>query len=242
MPAKKVVSIIQSNYIPWKGYFDIIRHSDLFILYDEVQYTNNDWRNRNRIKTADGVQWLTIPVHYTAKFSQSIRETRIAQANWYAKHWKTLQMVYGRAPHFKAYKERVEALYMSMEGVELLSDVNEAFIRAICGWLGIKTEIRQSSAFTMQAGRVERLVSLCEQTGATHYLSGPAAQAYIEGVAFASHGIELLYMDYDGYPEYKQHYPPFDHKVSILDLLFHVGDDAPLYLKAMADDKRFTTP
>jgi len=238
----RVVSIIQSNYIPWKGYFDIINQSELFVLYDEVQYTNNDWRNRNRIKTAHGIQWLTIPVHYVAKFEQSIKDTKIAQPNWYAKHWKTLQMVHGRAPYFKHYKDRLEALYMSMEGVEYLSEINETFLRAICQWLGIHTEFKHSTDFAPTKGRVERLIHLCEQAGATHYLSGPSAMSYIEGVAFEPHHIQLCYMDYEGYAEYPQAYPPFEHKVTILDLLFNVGDDAPKYLKLDAYDNRLSTP
>jgi hypothetical protein len=227
----KRVAILQSNYIPWKGYFDIINSVDEFILFDDMQYTRRDWRNRNLIKTRDGTKWLTIPVEAKGRFHQTIEETRISDPAWASAHWKTLTHSYAKAPHFDEYAPALEPLYLD-SAEEYLSKVNHAFLLAICGFLGITTTISWSSEYEAAEGKTERLVSLCEQTGATTYLSGPAARGYIEPHLFEAAGIALEWVDYEGYPEYPQLYPPFDHHVSVLDLLFSAGGEAPAYMKS----------
>src|SRR5512141_1739419 len=123
----KKVAILQSNYIPWKGYFDMIATVDEFILYDDMQYTRRDWRNRNQIKTPQGVQWLTVPVKVKGKYSQTIRETMIDGAEWAEIHWKSLAQNYRRAPHFNGVAEVVKPLYLEKQ-YPFLSDLNYAFI------------------------------------------------------------------------------------------------------------------
>ena len=226
----KRVAILQSSYIPWKGYFDLIRQVDEFILYDDAQFTKRDWRNRNQIKTKDGPLWLTIPVHVKGKFTQTIKETEISDPGWADKHFKTIAAAYARAPHFREYRDMVEELYRGSPSL-LLSDVNRRFIEAFAAVLGIRTKLSSSMDYTLPEGRVERLVSLCQQAGATAYLSGPAARDYIDPKLFADAGIDLSYMDYTGYPEYPQLYPPFTHHVSVIDLIFSVGPAAPQYLE-----------
>src|SRR5438477_4365331 len=137
----KTVAIVQSNYIPWKGYFDLIRESDEFVLYDDVQYTRRDWRNRNKIKTADGVQWLTIPVDVKGKYLQLIRDTKVSDHTWADNHWTRIRHAYGKAPHFKDHEPLIAGLYTAAAALEFLSEINERFIRAICGVLGIHTTI-----------------------------------------------------------------------------------------------------
>lgn len=226
----RTVGILQSNYIPWKGYFDLIHMADEFILFDDAQYTRNDWRNRNRIKTAHGVKWLTIPALIRGRFGQKICETEISDARWGEKHWKSLCQNYSRAPHFARYRDVFEPLYL--ENLEvLLSKVNYAFIRAVCGILGIRTRFTWSTDYPLLEGKTERLVDLCRQVGANRYVSGPAAREYMEEERFREAGYELEYISYEGYPEYPQLFPPFEHTVSILDLLFNCGPDAPRYLK-----------
>lgn len=231
MPKK--VAIIQSNYIPWKGYFDIIHQVDEFILYDDMQYTRRDWRNRNKIKTPQGLQWLTIPVDVKGKYFQKINETRISEPDWGKQHWKSISMNYARAPFFKTFAPELEAFFHS-ETPELLSHVNHALITHICGLLGIKTNITWSSDYEVIDGKTERLVSLCKQSGATDYYSGPAARDYIVDELFAEAGIRLHWMDYSGYPEYPQLHGTFEHGVSILDLLFQTGPDATRYMKTFS--------
>lgn len=229
-PGARTAVILQSSYIPWKGYFDLIYAADDFILFDDVQYTRRDWRNRNRIRTANGTQWLTIPVAVKGRYHQSVRDTRISDPAWAKSHWQRLRQAYAQAPYFDRYRERFEALYLGMSESSL-SLVNRAFIEAICEVLGIKRRITWSMDYPLLEGRTERLVGLCRSTGATRYLSGPSARDYIDPVRFEEAGIQLAYFGYDGYPEYPQVHGGFEHAVSILDLIFNTGPDAVRYMK-----------
>jgi hypothetical protein len=225
----KRVAILQSNYIPWKGYFDIINSVDEFVLYDDMQYTKNDWRNRNRIKTPQGLQWLTIPVRQES-LAQKINETKTADQRWREKHWKALVMNYSRADYFKEYSTFFKELYLGCHE-EHLSRINWSFLTAIARVLGIETSFRSSSEFNLCDGKTERLVDLCQQLNATEYLSGPAAQGYLDVEAFAAANIKVTWIDYGGYPEYRQLYPPFEHGVSVLDLIFSEGPNARQYTR-----------
>lgn len=226
----KRVSILQSNYLPWKGYFDIINAVDEFIIYDDMQYTKNDWRNRNKIKTNQGVQWLTVPVRIDG-LSQTIRETRTAADIWRSKHAKTLSMAYSKSRCFRELWPQFEPLYAS-HGGDSLSDINFGFIRAINSFLGIGTKLTWSSDYELAGDRNERLANLCRQAGADEYVTGPSALDYMDPEVFRRAGIEVKVVDYSGYPEYMQLYPPFEHAVSILDLLFNEGADARKYMKS----------
>ncbi len=225
----KTVAIIQSNYIPWKGYFDVINAVDEFLLYDTVQYTRRDWRNRNRIKTAQGPQWLTIPVQGSR--TQRICDVQISDPQWARRHWRTLSQAYARAPCFAAYRDEIEALYSDADE-RTLSALNERFIRALCELLGITTPIAQSADDTVHETKTEKLVAICVEAGATRYLCGPASRGYIEAWRFAEAGIALAYADYSGYPEYPQLFGPFLHEVSVLDLIFNAGRDARSFMKS----------
>jgi len=230
-PGKRV-AIIQSAYVPWKGYFDLIRRVDEVILYDDAQFTKRDWRNRNRIKTASGPLWLTIPVEVKGKYLQAIKDAKVSDATWKERHWRTLQTTYSKAPHYRVYAAALEELYRGCDS-NCLSAINFRFISKFCELLSIETSITWSMDYLLSGGRTERLVTLCQQAGATEYLSGPAARAYIEPSFFEQAGITLSYMDYEGYPEYPQLYPPFDHHVSLIDLLVHTGPEARAHLLPM---------
>lgn len=225
----KKVAILQSNYIPWKGYFDIIASVDEFILYDDMQYTRRDWRNRNRIKTPQGCQWLTVPVKTKGKYYQTIRETEIEDIAWAQDHWRTLCLNYRRAACFSPVAEWLEPYYK--RAYSHLTELNTCLIRAICAYLGIDTRITDCCDYRLAEGKTERLASLCIQAGGTEYVSGPSAKDYIDETVFEQSGIKLTWFDYAGYPEYTQLWGEFQHNVSILDLLFNCGIDAPLYMK-----------
>ena len=229
----KKVAIVQSNYIPWKGYFDMIASVDEFILYDDMQYTRRDWRNRNQIKTPQGIQWLTIPVLVKGKYHQKIRETEIDGTDWAAAHWKALAQNYRRAPHFAEIASWLEPLYLK-DTFTHISHVNQKFIKSICIYLGIKTIITNSSDYNLLDGKTERLADLCLQVGGTEYISGPAAKDYVDEKVFADMGIKLTWFDYNGYPFYQQLWGEFTHGVTILDLLFNCGKDSPRYLRYVA--------
>jgi len=229
----KKVAILQSNYIPWKGYFDMIRSVDEFILYDDMQYTRRDWRNRNLVKSPQGLHWLTIPVEVKGKFDQKIKDTKISDKNWAKDHWKTIKLFYSKASHFKEYENIFEKTYGECESIELLSRVNYKWINLICGLLQISTKLSWSSDYELKEGKTERLIGLCQSAGATHYLSGPAAKDYIVPELFQQAKVELSYMDYSGYNEYPQLYGGFEQGVTILDLLFNTGPKALNYMKQL---------
>jgi hypothetical protein len=231
--SRKRISIVQSSYIPWKGYFDLIRSVDEFVLLDDVQFTKRDWRSRNRIKTQHGPAWLTIPVRTKDRYHQSIEQTVISDPCWGRTHWATIRAAYARAPFFGQYADTFEALYQPRGPDERLSEINHRFIVAICDLLAIHTPIRWSTEYGATTGRNERLVEICAKTSATEYLSGPSAEAYIDRALFAGAGIAVQFADYSGYPEYPQRYPPFEHHVSVLDLIFSVGPAAVTYMKRL---------
>lgn len=226
----KKVAILQSNYIPWKGYFDLIAAVDEFILYDDMQYTRRDWRNRNIIKTPKGVQWLTVPVMVKGRYHQKIRETEIDGENWATAHWKALTLNYSRAPHFAEIAQWLEPLYLD-GSYSHISQLNRCLIEAICNYLRIKTLISNSWDYTLLQGKTERLAGLCEEVGGNEYLSGPAARDYIESQIFEDMGITLTWFDYAGYPVYPQLWGQFVHGVTILDLLFNCGKGSSNYMK-----------
>ena len=224
------VAILQSNYIPWKGYFDMIAAVDEFILYDDMQYTRRDWRNRNQIKTPQGAQWLTVPVLVKGKYHQKIRETEIDGADWAAAHWKALVQNYKRTPHFKSVAEWLEPIYLG-ESFTNISELNRRLIEQVCVYLGIKTKITNSWDYNLAEGKTERLAELCRQAGGTEYISGPAAKDYVEEQVFSDLNIKLTWFDYAGYPEYPQQWGDFVHGVTILDLLFNCGPDAHQFMR-----------
>lgn len=226
----KKIAILQSNYIPWKGYFDLIASVDEFILYDEVQFTRRDWRNRNQIKTPQGLQWITVPVRVKGKFHQSIRETEIDGSQWMETHWKSLCQNYRRSPHFLEISGLLEPLYRGECPIRL-SDLNKRFIDTVCSYLGIETLITNASDYKLVEGRTERLVDLCLQAGGTEYVSGPAAKSYLDESCFLRNDVKVTWFQYAGYPEYPQLWGDFSHTVTILDLLFNCGKEAPNFMK-----------
>ena len=229
----KKVAILQSNYIPWKGYFDIIASVDEFIFYDEMQYTTRDWRNRNKIKTPNGLKWLTISVNGKGCQTNGLKisEAKISDNKWANSHWNTIKQFYRKTPYFKDYADIFEKIYKELEQEEYLCKVNYKFIYAINEILGIKTKISFSQDYGLIDGKTERLVDLVQKAGGTEYLSGPAAKDYIVSELFEEANIKLSWMDYSNYPEYPQLYPPFEHGVSILDLIFNCGPDVRKYMK-----------
>ncbi|WP_175746845.1 WbqC family protein [Burkholderia ambifaria] len=221
----KRIAIVQSNYIPWKGYFDLIAATDEFILYDDAQYTRRDWRNRNQIKTPQGVQWLTVPVRVKGRYHQSIRETEIDGTEWAEQHWTRLRQNYARAPHFARYAPELEALYLHGRH-DTLSALNLAMLTWVNRQLGIATRMSSSSDYTLEGDRTDKLLNLCLQAGATEYLSGPAARDYLDESRFAAAHVAVRWFDYPAYPPYAQLWGEFVHGVTVLDVLFHCGPDA----------------
>jgi hypothetical protein len=220
----KTVAIIQSSYIPWKGYFDIIDQSDSFILLDDVQYTKRDWRSRNKIPTLQGEKWLTIPVHVKGKYHQKICDVEVSDDKWFKSHWGVMENAYRKAPFFSENKEFVRDLYMTATQ-NRLSEVNFHFLKKLCEWLDITTQITWSMDYAIdEEDATERLALLCAAENATTYLSGPAAQSYLDESNFNQRGMTVRYMDYGHALPYPQLQDEFNPYVSVLDMIFNCGD------------------
>lgn len=219
--------ILQSSYIPWKGYFDLIHDADLFIFYDDVQFTPRDWRSRNQIKTPHGTKWLSVPVG--SKRSRLICDVDIPSDRWQQDHYLALLNLYGKSPYFLDYGWLLEAIYKERSW-KSLSELNQTATRLIAKHLGIDTLFRDSREFCSQGAKLDKLIDLIKKTGADTYISGPSAKAYIDEERFKQEGIKLIWKDYSGYPEYPQLFPPFEHAVTVLDLLFNVGPEASHYI------------
>lgn len=224
------VIITQSNYVPWKGYFDNIAQCDTFVVFDDMQYTRRDWRNRNYIKTQQGLKWLTIPVEVKGKYFQKINTTIVSDTQWNNDHWQQLKQNYRKAPFFNEFAPWVESLYKSANFLTL-TEINVFFLKEICEFLEIKTKFIDSREFVLLDDKTDRLVAICKDLNATDYYTGPAAKSYMEEALFEKEAIKVHYFDYSGYSEYAQLFPPFEHSVCIWDLIFNVGRNSKKYLK-----------
>lgn len=224
------IAISQSNYIPWKGYFDLIGLVDVFVIYDDVQYTQGDWRNRNIIKTSNGLRWLTIPINKKGRIKNSIAETKIANKFWIEKHLKSIEHNYKKSRFFDSNFNFVKDLYSGLNS-EYLTEINSYLIKNICTKLNIRTKIINSSQFKKEGDRNTRLISICRQMGATSYLTTKKAKSYINEELFLSSGIRVEYISFDEYKAYEQCWGDFEHKVSIIDLFLNCGDNAFKYMQ-----------
>ena len=217
-----------------KGFFDIIHDVDLFIFYDNVQFTSRDWRTRNKIKTPNGTLWLTIPAG--SDRNRLICEVTLQDPSWSRKHWRTISGFYAKAPYFKLYRAFFEHVYLERQWTSL-SEFNQYLTIAIAReLLGITTEFGDSRSYPVEGQKFERMLNLLVAAGTGYYVSGPSAKDYLDESKMQAAGIELVFKSYDGYPEYSQFYPPFEHSVSVLDLLFHTGADAPWYIWGWRED------
>lgn len=230
------IAIIQSNYIPWKGYFDIINRVDHFVFLDSAQYTVRDWRNRNRLKSAHGIKWLTVPNNGT----QSIKIDQVEidnRVDWRKKHLTYLELNYVNCDYFCEVYPIVRSWYYIKDWINL-SEFNQFLIKEICWRIGIKTEFYNSEDFDLIPGKNEKIIHLVKQLNGDLYLSGPAALAYLESELFEEAGIKLKIMDYCNYPPYNQPWQEFSHHVSILDLLFCKGWNCLEYLTQIPVEHR----
>ena len=223
--------ILQPSYIPWRGVFHQIQKADVFVFYDDAQYDKHGWRNRNRVKGPAGGQWLTIPVKAKGNVIEGTPINQISicrEQKWGRKHWETIRQLYRKTPHFARYAPDVEEFLLS--DPENLAGFTIRLTEYLARELGIvHTRFVLSSQLPSQGAKTDRLLGILKAVGATHYISGPAARSYLEEDKLAAAGISLEYMSYQ-YPEYPQLHPPFDSQVSILDLLFMTGHEAPRYI------------
>lgn len=228
------VGIIQPSYIPWRGYFDFIASVDLFIFYDDVQYSKQSWRNRNQIKTISGPVWLTVPV-YDPHMGE-IRNVQINnKVNWRKKQLRAIELAYSRAPFFQEYFDEFSAILSREE--DSLCTLDIRLTHWIMEKLAIGTPTMLASDLGAQGSRTERLVDILKKVNASSYLSGPSASAYLDIPLLRINGIDVEYKSYE-YEPYQQLHGEFVSAVSVLDLLFNTGSDARSFLKSKKADLR----
>ena len=229
------LGVLQSSYIPWLGFFDQIHQCDLFLIYEDVQFTTKDWRNRNRIKTPQGPLWLTVPVTHGSILEQKIRDVHISQDPiWQKKHWKALQKNYGTSIYFDRYASFFEQTYASPWSK--LTDLNRHILDYLLWELGIHTPIIYSSDTDLEdrfqqetdqrkQNPTERILFLCQRIGADTFLEGSAGRRFIHQETLLEAGIDIQFHDYI-HPEYTQNFSGFIPYLSIVDLLFNHGDNS----------------
>ena len=230
-----IVAVDQPNYLPWKGYFDLINDVDLFVFYNNVQYTTRDWRNRNRIVTPNGEMWLTVPCGNDT--NRLICDVKISNQEWQNKHYQTLKFAYGRTPYFKWINPLLEETYIDRKW-DNLCELDMFLIERISkDYLGITTTFKDSRSYTTSGVKHERMLNLLDNIGADVYESGPAAKDYIISADYKKRGIKLRWKSYDNYPIYSQMQNTFSHYVSIIDLICNVGKDSPYYIWGWREGK-----
>lgn len=214
----------------------MIHQVDTFVFLEDVQYTEHDWRNRNKITNKDGIRWITVPVKHSNKKGQKIYEAEINdKINWQRKHYNSFELNYIKSPYFKEYKWIIEDLYKNNKWSKI-SEFNIYAIKLISKVLGIETQFVNSLDLCSQGIKDDKIINICTKLGVDSYLSGPAAKDYIVPEKFKEAGIKLEYIRYE-YPRYKQIYEPFNHYVTILDLIFNCGPDASYYIWGWREKK-----
>ncbi len=216
-----ILAAHQPQYLPWLGYFHKMARCDVFVYLDDVQYKKREFQNRNRIRTKDGWQWLTVPVMTKGNYTQDIRDVVLEPGSeWTHDHWLALQLAYAKAAHFQSVAPGLEAFYK--RPWTKLGEMCEAQIDFHRRQFGIDTPLRRSSELGITTMKSQRLVDLCKALGADVYLSGQGARDYLDGDLFARAGIKVVFQEFR-HPEYAQAYRGFQSHLAAVDLLFNHG-------------------
>lgn len=216
------VVILQPGYLPWLGFFDQMLRSDVFVYFDDVQYDKHGWRNRNRIKSATGPIWLTVPVLNTGRQGQKINEVEIDNRSpWARKHITAIAQTYAKGPHLKRYLPQLDALLT--RHWESLVELDLAVVDLICNWIGIERQIERASCLGIGGEQSERLLNICKHFQADRYLSGDSAQNYLDVKLFSHEGVQVEWQSYC-HPTYPQLHGKFAPYLSVLDLVMNVGE------------------
>ena len=219
------VAILQSNYIPWRGYFQLMDSVDIFVLYDVVQYTKNDWRNRNRILINGAPAWLTIPVRHK-RLDQRICDTEVSDGRWTIKHWKTLRQAYGSYPAFMELESSLKDTFEECAEMKFLSEINLRFLQFVTNYFEITTKLVSAQNFDLPLDRVERLQTICQKLNATTYVSGPAAEEYLTQEMMSEVGTKIEWFQYGPFPKYMQKSEGYFENLSVLDAMLTAGRDS----------------
>ena len=217
-----LITIHQPQYLPWLGYLDKIDKADVFVLLDNVQFKKNEWQNRNRIKTAQGCQWMTVPVLY--RLPEKINEVRINnKTNWSRKHLQALITNYSKSTYFDNYKSFFEDIFN--RSWDHLVDINIEIIKFLISALELKTKLVMASDLKLREEPTERLIDICKTLNGNKYLAGNDGNKYMNLELFDKEGIEVIFQDFK-HPVYNQLFGDFEPYLSAIDLLFNCGDNS----------------
>lgn len=215
------LAVLQPGYLPWLGFFDQMRRADVFVYYDDVAFDKHGWRNRNRIKSPTGPQWLTVPVRHKGLSGQKLLEVELdPNRPWRRKHVTALAQLYARSPHTADYLPQLGRT-LDAPWTKLV-ELDIALSQLLAQWLCIRTATHRASALGIPGSRSQRLVELCRQFGARRYLTGDSARNYLDLELFDQAGIEVVWQNYR-HPRYPQQFGAFTPYLSVVDLLFNVG-------------------
>ena len=221
---KKTVTIHQCEHLVWLGLLDKISKADIFVLADTFDFKKNYFENRNKIRTKDGWQWLTVPVE--KENHTPINEVSIIyNENWQKKYLESIKYNYRNSPYFNRYYPEIEMCIMEKYGQTIyISDLNEILLKLCLKWFDINTPIILSSSMelTESLRSSERLLEICQKVGADTYLSGPSGKDYLDLSLFEKNNIKVVFHEFI-HPVYKQQYSPFIPGMSALDYLFNCG-------------------
>lgn len=227
------LAAIQSSFIPWRGYFNLIRTVDKFIFYENTQYTRRDWRNRNKIKTSNGVAWITVPIQSKGNYETKLCDIKLSETPWRKKQLSLIQHAYKKTPFFDDIYPIISEV-IEDNSVNGLSDLNIALIKNICRYLGFKTEFIIDTDLIDQTfinlSKTEKLLYFCQVTNSKQYFTGPSAANYMETSILTNAKVDVIFFEYQQAKFYDQLWGKFEKDLSILDLLFNLGDDTPDFL------------
>jgi hypothetical protein len=232
----KRVTLLQSNYLPWRGYFDFMAKSDEFIVYDSCQYTVNDWRNRNQVKMLDGVRWITVPVITKGRFGQRIVDAEVVDHKWAKTHLGTLTTSVSKAAFGKPVLDLLGDCYARAGKSRWLHEINVSFLETIHSYLGFECRLTDDSEYGLESiadlSPSAKVAELVRRAGGDRYLTGPRGLDYLEPADFTAREIAIEVLDYSTLAPYPQLYGEFVDHLSVIDLLANVGAESASHLTA----------
>lgn len=233
--APQRLAVSQSNYLPWLGYFALINKVDTFVVYDSVQFTKNDWRNRNRIKSVNDPFWITVPCLTKGRLGQSIGETQVKQVPWARKHISAMRMSYAKSPFFAWFEDRLFPVLEELQDELSLSRLNQRLLALVVQDLGIPTRIVTDQAYFLSGDANQKLIHLCKELQASEYVSGPSAAVYLDEEHFSANGVRVTYMDYSPITSFlERHTRRAGSPLSVVDTIAHLGlEEASQFLKGL---------
>lgn len=226
------IAISQSNYLPWKGYFDLIQSVDEFVFFDEVQFTRRDWRNRNVIRNLNKKNWITVPVKNKGNYKEIISNIEVYNNNWKNSHLDLIKQCYSKSEHFEEIYNFFSGCYSNID-TDKLSEINKSIIIKICNFLNFNTPFVDSKNIDKTKNKIsasERLLEICISRKANIYVSGSAAKNYLDEKLFNKNGVEVNWFDYGNSKVYKQPFKDFYENLSIVDCLMNCGKDKDKFL------------